>query len=515
MNNASAHRTLSTEVEAAVERDGDVEAYVEGSRKVTYAEWLDRADAVAAAWLDAGVAANDVVAIALPASIDYAVCYLAAIRIGAIPTGLNTRLGPRELTGILDRCTPSLLVDEDTHSIETLDLASTRPRQFDRSEIASAVGSPHRLAHPHLGSEDDPICIVWTSGSTAQPKGVWFDNRSHRELASMGGLMSAYADRRLLPMPFAHAGYMTRVWDQAKHSITVIISPGAWSALEMLRVLEGQRVTVGQGVPTQWQKVVDLDEIHDADLTALRICGTGAAPVPPELVVAMRERLGCPILVRFACTESPILTGTLPDDPPEVLLHTVGRPAPGVELEIRDEDGIPLETDTVGTLHARSPGSMKGYWNAPELEGPGPDGWLRLGDLGRIDADGNLTLCGRSGDMYIRGGYNVYPLEVQHVIEEHPAAAAAAVVGVEAPVIGQTGTAFVVRAVETDLSEAEFPDVIRRWVRERLADYKVPDRVEIVDALPLTAMMKVDTKRLREIAGNLDRDAPIARPKRP
>jgi len=461
----AAAATLGPTVERAVATHPHREAYVEGARRTTYAEWLERADAVAAGWQARGVRPGDVVAIALASSTDFAIAYLAAVRLGAVVTALNTRLGPREVDHIMATCSPALVV----------------------ADVADmpAVGGALSVHDPDPA---DPAVIVWTSGSTGCPKGVWFDHCGQAALARMSGVLSAPGDRRVLPFPMAHAGYMVRVWDQAEHGITNVIPEGAWSAEAMLATLVDERITVGQGVPTQWAKLVELPALADADLSALRVCATGAAPVAPELAAAMVARLACPVIVRYACSELPILAGTAPGDPPEVLLRTVGRPAEGVEIELRDV------RDGVGVITVRSAGAMRGYWGQPDSDPALRDGWITMGDLARWDADSNLVLCGRTTEMYIRGGYNVYPLEVQRVLEEHPGVAEAAVYGAEAPVIGQIGVACV---VPVDADAPPSLDELRQFVAAQLADYKAPDELRVLSELPRNAMGKVDTLALR------------------
>ena len=199
-------------------------------------------------------------------------------------------------------------------------------------------------------------------------------------------------------------------------------------------------------MPTQWAKILEEPGLDALDTSTLRIGVAATAPAPPELVEEVTARLGCALVVRYAMTESPSITGTEPGDPPETLFRTVGRPQPGVEVELRDPTGAAVAAGEVGRVHVRSAGAMRGYWNEPELTADAlqADGWLRSSDLGRFDPDGNLVLVGRVGDMYIRGGYNVYPLEVEHVLAEHPAVAEVAVVGLPTDVIGEIGVAFVV-----------------------------------------------------------------------
>jgi acyl-CoA synthetase (AMP-forming)/AMP-acid ligase II len=296
---------------------------------------------------------------------------------------------------------------------------------------------------------------------------------------------------------------MTRPWDEIAHGITTVITPQPWSAATAIALLVSERVTVGQGVPTQWALMLAHPDLEDADVSCLRIAGTGASRVPPELVRAMRERLGCPVVVRYTSTESSLGTGTRPDDPDEVVATTVGRPVPGVELEVVDDDGQTVAPGDVGRVRLRSGAVMRGYI------GDGPDGvvidadatgavlddagWITTGDLGRLGDDGNLRLVGRVTEMYIRGGYNVYPAEVEAVLGGHPGVGEVAVVGLADPVLGEIGAAVVVAVPALAVPElAE----LRAFCSSRLADYKAPDRLVVVDQLPLTAMAKVDKRAL-------------------
>ena len=276
--------------------------------------------------------------------------------------------------------------------------------------------------------------------------------------------MAAPFDRRLVPTPFAHAGYMAKLWEQLAWGMTIVISPTPWTAADMVALLGAERITVAGGVPTQWAKLLEEPGLDTIETGGLRIGVVATAPAPPELVERVTERLGCSLVVRYAMTESPSITGTEPGDPPDVSYRTVGRPQPGVTVELRDEAGAPVGAGEVGRVHVRSAGMMRGYWNAPELtaDALGADGWLRSGDLGHLDPNGNLVLVGRVGDLYIRGGYNVYPLEVEHVLAEHPAVTEAAVLGVPAPVIGEIGVAFVVPVAGCD---APSLDELRGMVR--------------------------------------------------
>jgi acyl-CoA synthetase (AMP-forming)/AMP-acid ligase II len=488
--------TLGDLFEEIATREPDALAYVDGEQRLTYGEWLTGADSLAAELRGRGVAPGDVVAFWLSSCIDYAVAYAACTRLGAVATGINTRLGPGEITAILQRCEPVALLHEgDTFAVPA---GAPAPKvMMSRAEVAQAWTAGTELADRPRRDPGDPVCIVWTSGTTGLPKGAWFDHRGLEASARLSNILSSYHDVRLMPVPFPHAGYMNKLWDQVEFVINSVLTGTPWTVESMLENMVRERVTVGQGVPTQWSKFVDLPQLDDADLSSLRLASTGSAPVTPELADKMRTRLGCPIVVRYACTESSSITGTRVDDPPEVLLHTVGRPQEGIELELVGGDGTPVPNGDVGVVTLRSPCSMRGYWNDPErtAEALSPEGWITTSDLGLLRDDGNLVLRGRTSEMYIRGGFNVHPLEVERVAADHPKVSRIAIVGTPAPTIGEIGVAFV-----EPIDPADPPTLaeLRAFVGERLADYKRPDRLEIVSELPMTAMLKIDKRVLQD-----------------
>ena len=475
-----------------------LDAFVDGAARLTFAGWHRRAAGLAAVLARRGVTRGDVVCLMLPSSTDYAVCYAAVAQLGAVVTGINPRFGPTEVEGILARCEPVMVIGSGS--------ARARVPPEYRGQLLDAGELPECYAHPALDDfpplrPSDPAVIVWTSGTTGAPKGAWFDHAGLRAGADVSGLLSAPFDRRLMPIPFAHAGFMTRVWDQLAYVITSVLTPAAWSAQTMLAALADEKVTVGQGVPTQWEKLLALPELPATPLPHLRVIGTGATRVPAELVRALRQALDCPVLVRYATTETPTVSGTRTDDPADVLERTVGRAQDGIEIRILGDDGKELPSGQVGRVATRSPFQMRGYWDDPDQSTQvfTPDGFFVSSDLGSLDADGNLTLSGRASEVYIRGGYNIYPLEVENALSAHPGVAAAAVVSAPAPVIGEIGVAFVVAAP----GSAPGKDELRAWCAGRLADYKAPDRVEFVSELPLTPMMKVDKLALAERAGRV------------
>jgi acyl-CoA synthetase (AMP-forming)/AMP-acid ligase II len=469
------------------------EAYVEGNRRVTFGAWLDGADRIARLLADRGVRAGDVVAIMLPTSIDYAFTFAAVARLGAIATGLNTRLGPREVAAIFERTEPRIAVVDDGPPPAGLPADTA---VLGRGELVAAGARATAPLRRHAGRASDPVVIIWTSGTTGLPKGAWFDHDNLRAAVTSAGVMTAPFDRRLVTTPFAHAGYMAKLWEQLAWATTLVIGPNPWSVADTVRLLGAEHITVAGGAPTQWAKIVEHPGLARTDVSRLRLCVAATAPAPPDLVERVTHAFGCPMVVRYAMTESPSITGTEPGDDAEVLFRTVGRPQAGVELELRDEAGAAVERGEVGRVYVRGKCVMRGYWREPALtaEAIGARGWLRTSDLGHLDPAGNLVLVGRVGDMYIRGGYNVYPLEVENVLAEHPAVEQASVIGFPASVIGEIGVAFVVPVGGARHASI---DELGAWCRAHLADYKAPDRIVAVESLPLTSMMKIDKAALR------------------
>jgi len=477
----------------------DREAYVHGGGRITYAA-LDRAaDGFASVLLEHGVAHGDRVCLFLPSSIDFAACYLGALRVGAITSAVNLRLGAGEAASIVARSEPVVtVVDHERQPPAGPDPGAVIPR----AALADAFGAtpPASTALPEI-SPDRPTCIVWTSGTTGAPKGAVYDHRTQEAISRNIGELTVDAERRLVVLPFPHVGYMTRMWDELAHATTLVLAGEPWSAAETLRLIREEGITMATGVPTQWSLVLGHPDLDRTDFSGLRVAGLGAAAIAPELVRTMREVLGCPVLTRYTSTEAGVTTSTRIGDPDEVVANTVGRPAPDVELRIVDLEGRDVADRTVGEILSRSPAMMRGYWRDPELTAQvvDTDGWLHTGDLGFVGDDGNLRIVGRLKEMYIRGGYNVYPAEVEATLTEHPAVDRVAVVGAPDPVLGEIGVAFVIQAAGADEPTLE---ELRAFCKERVADYKAPDRLLVVDELPLTSMLKVDKRALLARAGD-------------
>ncbi len=394
--------TLPELMDEAAEQLGDREAWVDGDERLSFAGWVHAADRVAAAMARRGVDRGDVVALQLPNSIDYAVCYAAACRLGAVTTGINPRLGPREVNAIMGRARPALVVRDDSLGVPPLDSSIPVLDRTALAEAAVSTRSSGRFGRRLPIDAADPVAIIWTSGTTGLPKGAWFDHRNLAAAVVSAGAMTAPFDRRLGAVPMTHAGFMAKLWEQFALGVTVVLAPTPFTPDGMFRVMVDECITVGAGVPTQWAKLLDLPDVAAADWSALRVCLVATAPAPPELVERLARTFHCPVVVRYAMTESPSITGTEPSDPPEVQYRTVGRPQIGVEVELVDADGHLIPSGEVGRVRVRGACVMRGYWGDPErtAEALDDDGWLTSTDLGRLDAGGNLR-AGRPARRHV------------------------------------------------------------------------------------------------------------------
>jgi acyl-CoA synthetase (AMP-forming)/AMP-acid ligase II len=478
------HATFAELLAAAADQFPETEAYVHGGQRMTYQEWHERASRLGSAMQDHGVGVGDIVLIGIESSVDFAVCFAAAQIIGAIASGVNTRLGRREIAAIVEKTRAPLMVLEDGVEVPV------GARQIIRRREIGALCQTSPAAKPHAGQASDIAVIIWTSGTTGLPKGACFAHENLASAIQTAGPMAAPYARKLSSVPFAHAGYMAKGWEQVAFAMTLVISDAPWSVENMLRLLVDERINIAGAVPTQWAKLLDHAGLASADLSHISVGITATAPAPPDLIERVTAAINAPLIVRYSMTECPSMTGTRVGDSAEVQYCSVGRPQPGVELKI-----VNIDENKIGHIAVRAPGMMRGYWRDPErTEAVMQNGWLISSDLGRFDGDGNLILAGRTGEMYIRGGYNIYPLEVERVLSELPSVGAVAIVGVPAPKIGEIGVAFVVPA---DAAAPPTLEDLRAKVRTELADYKAPDRLVLLGALPHTAMMKVDKAALK------------------
>jgi acyl-CoA synthetase (AMP-forming)/AMP-acid ligase II len=488
---------LAATLREAAQRFGDSVAYVAADGWVLSYTALDQlSDEVAGGLEQRGVSLGDVVALVLPPGPEYLVAYLGAAKIGAITAGVNDRLTDEERSGVLGRAEPRLVVT----------LAGSAPGDHDAVEVRSATSTDDLLVglrvaehEPPVLLEDPerPVAIVFTSGTTGLPKGALYCNRqlSFITRTDVGDTWGA-GGRSFSGTSFAHLGFMTKLPGNLQRGGTTFIMT-RWNAHASLELLERERMTSVAGVPAQLALMLGDPDFDEFDLDAIAAIVVGGGPVTPGLAEEARARFRAPLATRYSCTEAGIGLGTAFDAPAEDAVVSVGRPLPGVELALLDDDDREVARGDVGAVCLRSPAIMSGYWHdeASTAAAFTPDGFVRTGDLGWLDDAGRLRLVGRTKEMYVRGGYNVYPVEVEGVLSTHPAVAAVAIVPRQDRVMGEVGVAFV---VPRDPASPPALASLRELGRDRLAAYKLPEDLRVVDALPLTAAEKVDRTALAE-----------------
>jgi acyl-CoA synthetase (AMP-forming)/AMP-acid ligase II len=481
---------LAATVREAARRFGDLTAFVDpDGSTLSYRQLDERSDAVAAVLAGRRVGEGDRVVLRVPSDTGYVVAYAAAAKLGAITAGINPRLAPPEQETLVDLADPAVVLREPG---EVAALAAE-----GSALVAGSDGTPP----PALPADPDrPVAIVFTSGTTGLPKGAVFCERQ-LEAVAVADTAGAWAPEgtagpaMLASTQFAHVGFTTKLpWYLRVASRTHVL--GRWRADDALRTIAEQRMTSIGGVAPQLALMVRSPEASRHDWDDVQSIVVGGAASPPALVAAARATFGAAYSIRYSSTESGGCgTGTAFDADDDEALHSVGRPRGGIEVSARDVDGRPVPTGEVGELWLRSPTQMSGYWRDPGATAAAitPDGWLRTGDLARVEADGLVRLAGRAKEMFVRGGYNVYPAEVEAALAAHPGVAEVAVVPRPDPVMGEVGVAVV---VPRDPAAPPALDDVRAFLDGRLAAYKAPEAVRIVPELPLTPMQKVDRRAL-------------------
>jgi acyl-CoA synthetase (AMP-forming)/AMP-acid ligase II len=463
-------------VAEAARRFGDRIAYVnEHGWSISYAE-IDRiSDEVAGGLARAGVREGDVVALVLPPGIEYLLFYCGAAKLGAITAGVNNRLSERERAAVLDVAQPKLTID-DVNALADLRVAGATP--------APLADNPER-----------PVAIIFTSGTTGLPKGALYCNRQLAFITQTdtGGAWDT-GGRSFSGTSFAHLGFMTKLPGGLQRGGTTFIIE-RWRAGDALELVAREKMSSLAGVPTQLALMLRHPDFDSYDLSSVKAIIAGGGPVTPGLAEEARRRFGALLATRYSCTEAGIGLGTAFDDPEEDAIVSVGRPHESVELRLFDADEQPVAAGEVGEVCLRSDAVMSGYWRDPEQTAAAftADGFVRTGDLGWIDDRGRLRLVGRSKEMYVRGGYNVYPVEVEGVLSTHPDLAAIAIVPRPDDVMGEVGVAVV---VPRDPANVPTLEELRAFAAPNVAAYKLPEALVVRTELPLTVGEKVDRRAL-------------------
>ncbi|WP_279612065.1 FadD3 family acyl-CoA ligase [Burkholderia metallica] len=489
--------------------------------RLTYAE-LDAARVDAArALLASGIDAGDRIAVWAPNLPQWIVAALAIHTVGAILVPVNTRMKGMEVGGILHDGGVRLLFCCGTFLGESYPamLAPHRPATLERvvvfdgeppagacdetwnAFLARGAAVPLAAVREREAqvTPDTVMDLMFTSGTTGRPKGVMTAHgqnlRAAQAWAAIAGVRAD--DRYLIVNPFFHTFGYKAGWLAALSSGATVLPHLVFQPADVLRRVADDRVSVLPGPPTLYYALLDAPDRARHDLSSLRIAVTGAAAIAPSLIERMRAELGFEtVLTGYGLTEScGFATLCRQGDDAETVACTSGRPMPDVELRIAGPGGAPLGPDETGEIWVRGYNVMRGYFNQPDAtrETVDADGWLHTGDLGCVDANGNLKITDRIKDMFIVGGFNCYPAEIERLLAAHPSIAQVALVGVPDPRLGEVGHAYVVLRTGAHADADELND----WARRNMANYKVPRYFTFVEQLPTSAAGKVLKYRLR------------------
>jgi acyl-CoA synthetase (AMP-forming)/AMP-acid ligase II len=515
--------TLPGVFDRAAERFGDAEGLVDGDLRLSFAELVAQGDRVAGALVAGGIEPGDRVGIWAPNIGEWVFAAMGVHRCGAVVVPLNTRFKGDEASYILRTAGARLLFTVtdflDTNYVELLRAAEPVPSleeivvlrgptapdttTFDDFRARATDVDIATARERGAAVRPDDLCdILFTSGTTGRPKGAMLRHgptvRAFDAWSTVVGLREG--DRYLIINPFFHAfGLKAGILASLIKGATMVPHLVFDVPSVMKRVPE-ERISMLPGPPAIYQSILDHPDLAQFDMSTLRLAVTGAAAVPVEMIKRMRNELAFEnIVTGYGLTESTgIATMCRHDDDPETIANTSGRAIPDVEVIVADDGGNEVPRGEPGEVLVRGYVVMKGYFGDPDATAAtiDADGWLHTGDIGVMDDRGYLRITDRLKDMFIVGGFNAYPAEIENIILANPTVGQVAVIGVPDARMGEVGFAYVIPRAGATID----PDELIAWCREHMANFKVPRHVEVVDAFPLNASGKVLKYQLREKA---------------
>ena len=514
-----ATRTLIDYLQDHAKTQPDHAALVFEGDRISYLDLRQKVMTCARALMAAGVKKGDRVAVLSPPRPEFWVLFLATVHIGGIWAGLNPKYRYAELDYVLEDTAPVILFaiegfEGRSYADDIRHLLSRHPSIVQLVALTGAIdgATPHaaflaraterteRALEARAASVEifDPALIVYTSGTTGQPKGALL---SHYGL-SWGSWLAASRygvprPRMICSFPINHVASTIDTCGMILAAGGTVIFHERFDPVRTLATMESERVSIWGGVPTMIQMCLNHEAFEGYDLSSVELVLWGGAALP-ESAVATLCGLGKRLKTAFGMTETHAhVTYTDDDADLDVLANTIGRPDPECDCRIADDAGMPCGIETHGELQFRGPFLMLGYHNRPDQTAAAftADGWFRTGDIGYRRRDGNISLVGRRSDMFKSGGYNVYPREVEVLLEAHPSVAQAAIVAMPDDLYQEVGYA----AIVVNEGKRVSADQLRRYCQEAVSNYKVPKQFFFLASLPLLAVGKVDKKALKQL----------------
>jgi fatty-acyl-CoA synthase len=502
--------------ERAYRLSPEKEVLADGYRRMTYRELQTEATILASGLTRLGIHKGDRVAVCLPNWHEFVVIYLAVAKIGAILVPFNTRYREHEVEYILRNSGAKIaFFTREFSNVRHFDQFTRAKQQLStlemlvsvRFEAEGLISYERLLDNPpepdelqvQIDPKEDVFTILYTSGTTGMPKGAMLthDNVVHTATITAETMRCTDQDVFFIAVPVFHVFGMVPSILTALSARARMVLMEQYNAKNALALIEQERITVHHGVPTMFILELNYPDFKKYDLSSLRTGIIAAAPCPVEIVRRIRFEMNCDIVVAYGLSEtSPTLTMTGFDDDDIVRSETVGKVLPGAEVKVVDHNRREVPTGEVGELACRGFGVMKGYYNMPEKtrEAIDQDGWFYTGDLAMIDAQGYIRIVGRKKEMIIRGGYNIYPREVEEVFYTHPSVLEVAIVGLPDTVLGEISCA----AIRLKPNATVTPEELREFIKSKVADYKVPDKIVFLQEFPMTASGKIKKVDLQE-----------------
>lgn len=476
---------LSTLPDRRAANDPYGPAVADTRQQLTNAALRDRVHAAAHQLCDLGIGPGDVVAVKLRNRIEFVVVLFAAWRVGAVVTPINPSLTDDEVTRQLaDSAARLMVLDDDATTAADVAILSV-------ADLATDPAGPTQLPHEDAAAL---ALLIYTSGTTGTPKGVMLDHANLDAMADMGAraLHIGSADRCLLVLPLFHVnGIVVSVVTPLLAGASVVIAE-RFNPATFFAVIEREKPTYFSAVPTIYTMLAALPADVAPDTSSIRFAICGAAPASAELLARFETRYGFPLIEGYGLSEGTCASTINPPDDPRA--GTVGKPFPGQRIRIVDSSGADVPVGTDGEVLIAGPNVMRGYLGRPQDTARTiVDGWLYTGDIGHLNADGYLTLAGRSKDMIIRGGENIYPREIEDVLASDPTILEAAVIGAPDDKWGEVVIAYVAPRPGATVDT----DALRALCARRLAGYKRPTTILVVDAIPKNPVGKTDKTRLK------------------